>query len=95
MIHNSLIYADKFGSAPMRAVWSEVPMAQRWLEGLAELGRGYALSLMDIQQQRECDMSRFPPELHAFPNCFRQSIAAVESANTTFLKVVSFPSPNA
>ena len=32
MIHNSLIYRNKFGNAAMRAVWSEASMVQRWLD---------------------------------------------------------------
>ena len=32
MIHNSLIYGNKFGNAAMRAVWSEASMVQRWLD---------------------------------------------------------------
>ena len=35
---------------------------------VARLGRGYATSLLDIQQQHERDTSRVPPELHALPN---------------------------
>lgn len=58
------------------------PEVSEWLEGLAKLGRGYALSLMDIQQQHERDISRLPPELHAIPNLFLLTIAATKSANT-------------
>lgn len=32
MIHQSLIYQDKFGNAAMRSVWSESAMVQRWLD---------------------------------------------------------------
>src|SRR5690606_17639251 len=32
LIHESLIYRNKFGSAPMRALWSEPAMVQRWLD---------------------------------------------------------------
>lgn len=60
------------------------PEISEWLEGLAKLGRGYALSLMDIQQQHERDISRLPSELHALPNLFLQTIAALESANAIF-----------
>lgn len=58
------------------------PEVSEWLEGLAKLGRGYALSLMDIQQQHERDISRLPPELHALPNLFLLAAVAVDSANT-------------
>lgn len=57
------------------------PEVSEWLEGLAKLGRGYALSLLDIQQQHERDISRLAPELHAIPNLFLHTIAAVESAD--------------
>ena len=67
------------------------PETSEWLEGLAKLGRGYALSLMDIQQQHERDISRLPPELHALPNLFLQTIAAVESANGIFSKLQVYP----
>ncbi|MDH3414313.1 MAG: adenylosuccinate lyase family protein [Gammaproteobacteria bacterium] len=60
------------------------PEVSEWLEGLAKLGRGYAVSLLDIQQQHERDISRLPPELHAIPNLFLHSVAAVESANFVF-----------
>ncbi len=60
------------------------PELSEWLEGLAKLARGYALSLLDIQQQHERDISRLPPELHAIPNLFLQTIAAVESATFIF-----------
>lgn len=60
------------------------PEFSEWLEGLAKLGRGYALSLLDIQQQHERDISRLPPELHAIPNLFLQTIAAVDSATFVF-----------
>jgi adenylosuccinate lyase len=42
------------------------------------------MSLMDIQQQHERDISRLPPELHALPNLFLQTMVAVESANAIF-----------
>ena len=32
MIHNSLIYRNKFGNAAMRAVWSEDSLVQGWLD---------------------------------------------------------------
>lgn len=67
------------------------PEISEWLEGLAKLGRGYALSLMDIQQQHERDISRLPPELHALPNLFLQAVAAVESANAIFSGLQVFP----
>jgi len=67
------------------------PEVSEWLEGLAKLGRGYALSLMDIQQQHERDISRLPPELHALPNLFLQTAVAVESANTVLGSLRVFP----
>lgn len=67
------------------------PEISEWLEGLAKLGRGYALSLMDIQQQHERDISRLPPELHALPNLFLQTIAATESANGIFSRLQVYP----
>jgi adenylosuccinate lyase len=67
------------------------PEVSEWLEGLAKLGRGYALSLMDIQQQHERDISRLPPELHALPNLFLQAVAAIESAGAVFANLQVFP----
>jgi adenylosuccinate lyase len=32
MIHQSLIYQDYFGTAPMRGIWNEAMMVQRWLD---------------------------------------------------------------
>lgn len=58
------------------------PEISEWLEGLAKLGRGHALSLLDIQQQHERDISRLAPELQAIPNLFLYSVAAVESADS-------------
>lgn len=66
------------------------PEVSEWLEGLAKLGRGYALSLLDIQQQHERDISRLPPELHAIPNLFLHTIAAVESAGFVLGKLRVF-----
>jgi 3-carboxy-cis,cis-muconate cycloisomerase len=51
-----------------------------WLEGLARLGRGYAMSLLDVQQQHERDTSRVPAEIHALPNLLLHTIAALDSA---------------
>jgi adenylosuccinate lyase len=56
------------------------PELSERLEGLARLSRGYAVSLLDIQQQHERDTSRVPPEFHALPNLFLHTIAAVQSA---------------
>jgi adenylosuccinate lyase len=60
------------------------PEIAEWLEGLAKLGRGYAISLLDIQQQHERDISRLPPELSSISNLFLHCAAAVESANAIF-----------
>lgn len=57
------------------------PEMSEWLEGLARLGRGYAMSLLDIQQQHERDTSRVPPEIHALPNMLLHAIAAVDAAD--------------
>jgi adenylosuccinate lyase len=56
------------------------PEVSEWLEGLARLGRGCAVALLEIQQQHERDTSRVPPEIHALPNLLLHSIAAVDSA---------------
>ncbi len=72
--------ADQHSSSTMPQ--KQNPEMSEWLEGLAKLGRGYAMSLLDIQQQHERDISRLPPELHAIPNLFLHTIAAVESANS-------------
>ncbi len=56
------------------------PEISEWLEGLAQLGRGYAMSLLDIRQQHERDTSRVPSELHALPNLLLHTAAAVDSA---------------
>jgi adenylosuccinate lyase len=56
------------------------PEISEWLEGLARLSRGYAVSLLDIQQQHERDTSRVPPEFLALPNLFLHAVVAVQSA---------------
>ena len=56
------------------------PEVSEWLEGLAQLGRGHAVSLLQIRQQHERDTSRVPPEMHALPNLLLHSAAAVDSA---------------
>jgi adenylosuccinate lyase len=56
------------------------PEVSEWLEGLARLSRGHAVSLLEIQQQHERDTARVPPELHALPNILLHAIAAVDSA---------------
>lgn len=76
--------AEPWGSA--RHSSSTMPQKQNpevseWLEGLARLGRGYALSLLEMQQQHERDTSRVPPEIHALPNLLLHAAAAVDSAN--------------
>jgi adenylosuccinate lyase len=71
--------ADQHSSSTMPQ--KQNPEISEWLEGLARLGRGYAMSLLDIQQQHERDTSRVPPELHALPNLLLHAIAAVDSAN--------------
>lgn len=60
------------------------PEVSEWLEGLARLGRGYALSLLEVQQQHERDISRLAPQLHAIPNLFLMAISAVESADRVY-----------
>jgi adenylosuccinate lyase len=60
------------------------PEVSEWADGLAALARGFALSLLDTQQQHERDISRLAPELHAVPNLFLLAIAAVESANAVY-----------
>jgi len=67
------------------------PEVSEWLEGLAKLGRGFALSLLDIQQQHERDISRLPPELYAIPNLFLSAIAAVDSAEFILGNLQVFP----
>ncbi|MGQ0525553.1 MAG: class-II fumarase/aspartase family protein [Betaproteobacteria bacterium] len=57
------------------------PEISEWLEGLARLSRGYAVSLLNIQQQHERDTSRVPPEFHALPNLFLHAVVAVQSAH--------------
>jgi adenylosuccinate lyase len=70
--------ADRHSSSTMPQ--KQNPEVSEWLEGLARLGRGYAVSLLEIQQQHERDTSRVPPELHALPNLLLHSIAAVDAA---------------
>lgn len=67
------------------------PEVSEWWEGLAKLARGYAASLMDIQQQHERDISRLPPELHALPNLFLHAAAAIESADYVFSGLRVYP----
>lgn len=67
------------------------PELSEWLEGLAKLARGYALSLLDIQQQHERDISRLPPELIALPNLLLNAIAAVDSADYILGNLRVFP----
>lgn len=68
------------------------PEVSEWLEGLARLGRGYAMSLLEVQQQHERDTSRVPPEFHALPNLLLHAIAAVESANFVIGGIAVFKS---
>src|SRR5690606_9546949 len=56
------------------------PEASEWLEGLAQLGRGCALSLLEIRRQHERDTSRVPVEFHALPSLLLYTIAAVDAA---------------
>ena len=67
------------------------PEVSEWLEGLAKLARGYAMAMLDIQQQHERDISRLPPELHALPNLLLHSIAAVTSAEFILGNLRVFP----
>ena len=67
------------------------PEVSEWLEGLAKLARGYAMALLDTQQQHERDISRLPPELHALPNLFLHTIAAVDSAEYILGNLRVFP----
>lgn len=67
------------------------PEVSEWLEGLARLARGYALALLDTQQQHERDISRLPAELHALPNLFLHAIAAVDSAEFILGNLQVFP----
>jgi adenylosuccinate lyase len=67
------------------------PEISEWLEGLARLARGYALALLDTQQQHERDISRLPAELHALPNLFLHAIAAVDSAEHILGNLRVFP----
>ena len=60
------------------------PETSEWLEGLAKLARGYAVSLLDMQQQHERDISRLAPQLHALPNLFLMAMSAVESAERIY-----------
>lgn len=70
--------ADRHSSSTMPQ--KQNPEVSEWLEGLAQLGRGYAMSLLDIRQQHERDTSRVPSELHALPNLLLHAIAAIDSA---------------
>jgi adenylosuccinate lyase len=70
--------ADRHSSSTMPQ--KQNPEVSEWLEGLAQLGRGYAVSLLEIRQQHERDTSRVPVELHALPNLLLHAIAAVDSA---------------
>lgn len=70
--------ADQHSSSTMPQ--KQNPETSEWLEGLAQLGRGYAMALLDIQQQHERDTSRVPAEIHALPNLLLHTAAAVDSA---------------
>lgn len=70
--------ADRHSSSTMPQ--KQNPELSEWLEGLAQLGRGYAVSMLEIRQQHERDTSRVPSELHALPNLLLHTIAAIDSA---------------
>ena len=70
--------ADRHSSSTMPQ--KQNPEVSEWLEGLAQLGRGYAMTLLDIRQQHERDTSRVPAELHALPNMLLHTIAAIDAA---------------
>lgn len=70
--------ADRHSSSTMPQ--KQNPEVSEWLEGLAQLGRGCAVSLLEIRQQHERDTSRVPAELHALPNLFLCAAAATDSA---------------
>jgi adenylosuccinate lyase len=70
--------ADRHSSSTMPQ--KQNPEVSEWLEGLAQLGRGQAVSLLEIRQQHERDTSRIPPEFHALPNLLLHTIAAVDAA---------------
>lgn len=81
--------ADQHSSSTMPQ--KQNPEVSEWLEGLAKLARGYAMALLDTQQQHERDISRLPPELHAIPNLFLNAIAAVDSAEFILGNLRVFP----
>jgi len=70
--------SDRHSSSTMPQ--KQNPEISEWLEGLAQLGRGQALSLLEIRQQHERDTSRVPSELHALPNLLLHTATAVDAA---------------
>src|SRR5688572_16933365 len=67
MIHQSLIYADKFGNAAMREVWGEASMVQGWLDFEAALAwaqgeLGIIPRRAAAQITRQCNVATVTPK---------------------------------
>jgi len=70
--------ADMVGSSTM--VHKQNPEPSQWLEGLAKIVRGNALSLMDIQMQHERDATRTAALLSCLPESLLCTGAVLSSA---------------
>lgn len=70
--------ADMVGSSTM--VHKQNPEPSQWLEGLAKIVRGNALSLMDIQMQHERDATRTAALLSGLPESLLCTGAVLSSA---------------
>jgi len=81
--------SDRHSSSTMPQ--KQNPEMSEWLEGLASLSRAYAISLLDIQQQHERDITRLPAELEALPNLFLHAIAAIHYASLVYDGLRVFP----
>jgi adenylosuccinate lyase len=78
--------SDQYSSSTMPQ--KRNPEMSEWLEGLAKLGRANALSLADIQQQHERDITRLPAEFAAIPSLFLNTHAAIEIATKIYRGLV-------
>ena len=75
--------AEQFSSSTLPQ--KQNPEVSEWWLGLARLARGAAAALTEIHQQHERDISRLAPELHAIPNLFLYTVAALTEAKRIIL----------
>lgn len=81
--------ADQHSSSTMPQ--KQNPEVSEWLNGLADLARGYANTMLSVQQQHERDTSRVPAQLQALPNLFLHTSSALKSAEFIIGNLRVFP----